>query len=101
MVHWNSNLSVGIGSIDNQHKKIIELINSFYEGINQNSSKDQLLFLLKGLKEYTQTHFLTEERYMKQYNYPEFEVHKAEHAKFIATINSFEDQYKSGKLFYP
>lgn len=98
MIEWNEKLSVGIYAIDDQHKRIIDMINSFYNGINQNSPKDKMLDLLNGMKEYTKTHFLTEERLMKQHNYPEYEQHKTEHTKFIEAVNSFEERYKSGKL---
>ena len=97
-INWNESLSVKISSIDLQHKKLIALVNSFYDHINQASQKDKMLELIKSLKDYTVFHFSTEEKYMKQTSYPDFKNHKAEHDKFVTTVLSFEDRYKSGKL---
>ncbi|HEY4786613.1 MAG TPA: bacteriohemerythrin [Bacteroidales bacterium] len=97
-INWNDNLSVKIDSIDQQHKKLIELVNTFYDNINLGTSKEKMMKLIKGLKEYTVFHFSTEERYMKQFNYPAYLGHKAEHDKFIETVINYEERYKSGKL---
>jgi hemerythrin len=97
-IDWNENLSVRIDSIDFQHKKLIDLINSFYDHINQGSQKEKMLELIKSLKDYTVFHFSIEEKYMKQINYPGYMNHKFEHDKFIGTVQNFEDRYKNGKL---
>ena len=98
MIKWTESLSVKINSIDEQHKKLIDLINSFYENINHGSQKERMLELIKSLKEYTVFHFSTEEKYMKQTNYPDFISHKQEHDKFVSKVLDFEERYKSGKL---
>lgn len=98
MINWSTNLSVNINSIDNQHKKLIDLINSFYDNINQGSPKAKMLELITALKEYTVYHFSTEEKLMKQFNYPDYVSHKSEHDKFVSSVFSFEERYNTGKL---
>jgi hemerythrin len=95
---WNDSFSVKVNSIDQQHKKLIDLINSFYDNINQGSPKEKLLILINELKKYTIVHFSTEEEYFKKFNYLDFAAHKEEHDKFVATIQNYEERYKSGKL---
>lgn len=97
-INWDESLSVGIVSIDNQHKKLLDLINSFYENIYQGSIKEKLVELINEMKLYTVFHFNSEERQMKLCNYPDFENHKKEHDKFIAAVEDFEARYKNGKL---
>jgi hemerythrin-like metal-binding protein len=97
-INWSENLSVKIGSIDNQHKKLVEHINAFYDSVAQGSSKEKTLELIKAMKNYTVSHFTSEENIMKQYNYPAFSAHKVEHDKFVAKVLDFEDRFKSGKL---
>jgi hemerythrin len=97
-INWTEALSVGIDSIDYQHKKLIDIINSFYDQVDQGSQKEKMLELIKSLKNYTVFHFSGEERLMKQINYPDFKNHKIEHDKFIATILDFEERYKNGKF---
>jgi hemerythrin-like metal-binding protein len=98
IISWNEKFSVKIKSIDDQHKKLFELINNFYNGFDQNSVKERTIELLTGLKNYTLFHFNTEEKYMKNFKFPGFENHKVEHDKFISTIMDYEKRHKEGKL---
>jgi hemerythrin len=97
-ITWDETLSVKINSIDLQHKKLIDLINSFYENLDKNSNKEKILTLIRALKDYTLFHFSSEEKYMKLAGYPDFEKHRIEHQKFVATVQDFEDRYEHGKL---
>jgi hemerythrin-like metal-binding protein len=97
-INWSESLSVGIDSIDYQHKKLLDIINSFYENIYQGSMKEKLVELINEMKLYTVFHFKSEERQMTLCNYPDFENHKMEHDKFIAAVEDFEERYKNGKL---
>ena len=97
-IQWDDTLSVKIVSIDDQHKKLVDLINNFYENIHNKSSKETIAELIKSLKEYTVFHFSTEEKYMKQYGFSGYESHKTEHGKFVEKVLSFEERYKSGKM---
>jgi hemerythrin len=64
----------------------------FYDNLNQGTSKEKLLEVIKGLKEYTIVHFSNAERYMKNLNYKDFSIHKAEHDKIVATIKDYEER---------
>lgn len=97
-MNWTDELSVKVPSIDEQHKKLIHLINAFYDNIRVKTPKEQIFILIKELKEYTVFHFSTEEKYFKQYNYPGYTQHKEEHEFFIKKVLDFEDRYKNGKL---
>lgn len=98
ILKWSDSLSVSIESIDNQHKKLFDLINSFYEGLNKKADQSNMIKLIHGLRDYTTLHFNKEEELMKKYSYPDFKNHKAEHTKFISTINDYMERIKSGKL---
>lgn len=96
-ITWNDSLSVKIDSMDEQHKKLIEMINNFYDNVSKRSNDELISSLVKGMKTYTIMHFTTEERYMKQFNYPKYEQHKKEHDAFISKVNDLEQKLKSGK----
>lgn len=93
---WNDSLSVKIDSIDNQHKKLIEMINDFYDNVSKRSNDELISKLVNGMKTYTLMHFRTEERYMQQFNYPNYEQHKKEHDAFISKVNELEEKIKKG-----
>lgn len=87
-------MSVKIDSIDDQHKKLINMINDFYDSINKKSNEELILELVRGMKAYTQFHFTLEEKYMEQFNYPGYAQHKKEHDEFVAKVNALEDKLK-------
>jgi hemerythrin len=95
---WTESLSVNIKSIDDQHKKLFDLINDFYENINSRSNNENILKLLDGMKQYTCKHFSNEERFMVSLNYPDYETHKKQHEVFIKKIDELENKIKSGYL---
>ena len=47
---------------------------------------------------YTQTHFSTEERYFKKFNYPDRAAHEREHQIFVKKVLEFQDGFESGKV---
>jgi hemerythrin len=95
---WDDTLSVKIGSIDNQHRKIIDLINAFYESIREGSGAENTKKLIIGMKDYTLRHFSTEENYMRKYGYPDYELHKQEHDLFVSKVSDLEEKLNQGKL---
>jgi hemerythrin len=98
-INWNETFSVKIDSIDAQHKKLIGMINAFYDSANRADNKEKLIALISEMKEYTHYHFTTEEKYMKQYTFSGYGVHKLEHDQFIAKVLEFENKAKNSKLF--
>ena len=98
LVTWNNNLSVHIESVDNQHKKLIEMINEFYDNIINRTNIENISKLISELKKYIVEHFSFEEKYMKQFNYIDFRPHKAEHDAFVAKVNEVEEKINNGKL---
>lgn len=95
---WTDELSVKIDSIDNQHKKLIDMLGDFYNNISNRSNKESISKLLMGMKNYTVMHFSTEEQYMKKFDYPEYEIHKKEHEQFVDKVKEIEEKFNSGKL---
>jgi hemerythrin len=97
-INWDQSMSVGIRSIDTQHKSLIESINGFYDAINSSSAKELIVNLLKEMKEYSIFHFFTEESLLKKHGYPDLEQHKSEHHGFIKKIEDMDKRLKEGKL---
>jgi hemerythrin len=100
-LEWETKYSVGILSIDAQHQHLFELINQFYESIRQKHTEQALADLLKGLLDYTKTHFLTEENYLKKYQYPLYEKHLAKHGEFIERLHEMQIRFQNRQLLLP
>jgi hemerythrin-like metal-binding protein len=97
-LEWDKNLSVGIDSIDEEHKQLIQMLNELYEHIGKKSNNEMISDLISGMKKYTLQHFATEENYFQQFNYPYYEEHKAEHDRFVEKAMDLEKRFNSGKL---
>ena len=96
MIKWNDKYSVNISLIDEQHKKLFELINkaNIAEALN-NNTKD-VVAILDQMTEYALKHFETEEHYMKEFNFPGLESHRNEHIDFTNTITDYKNRAVGG-----
>lgn len=97
LISWRDSLSVGITEIDEQHKRLVAIINKLFDAMSQGKSKDVLHAIFSELSNYVVTHFGLEEKYMKQFGYDEYDYHKQEHTAFIQKLNDFKIQFNSGK----
>lgn len=88
LIEWNSSFSVGHPQIDNDHKKLIALLNTLCEEMNKQRGRDAVRTVLLELVDYTRTHFAREESYMQATKYPAYEDH---HAKHVALIEQAAD----------
>lgn len=95
---WNDSMSVGISEIDNQHKQLIAIINNLAEAMRARRSNEELGKILAELSRYTLNHFSLEERYFRQFGYPDAAAHIAQHKDFISKVSTFSADFASGKL---
>ncbi len=94
---WNDNFSVKIEEIDNQHKRLIDLINDVYQGMMSDKGKETIGKALESLIEYTRSHFGYEERLFKQHGYPETREHLDKHAKLVEQVMDFYKAFQEGE----
>ena len=95
---WTPDLALGIKSIDDQHKRLVHLINSLHKAMKERRSKDHLISIVDELKNYTVTHFKFEEDLFAKHKYAETPGHIQQHVKFVEKVLDFEEGLKSGKL---
>jgi len=93
-VDWKDEYSVGIESIDQQHKNLINLINMLQTTVDYSTGEAFERECLAAVVDYTKTHFVYEEGLMSKYGYPDFEAHKAQHQKMINKINDLLAAYE-------
>ena len=101
MFRWRDAYSVNIKVIDEQHKNLFKIGRSLYEMLKiKEECQSEIVKVLKELKEYIIYHFSEEEKYMKEYNYDEYEKHKLEHEFFIKKIKEFNQQIDREKELF-
>lgn len=98
LVDWKASMSVGVELLDNQHKQLLSLINSLHEQMKIGKGRLGLPSIVKELVSYTKVHFGSEERMLKNAEYPSFESHKAQHDEFVRKIVAIEQQLKEDSL---
>ena len=94
---WNDGYSVNIREIDEQHKRLVSLVDEMYEAMRAGKGSEVLGKILADLIHYTKTHFATEERYFRLYGYPEFEVHKKEHDILTGQAMDLKEKFDAGQ----
>ena len=97
-ITWNDTFSVNVSEIDQQHKKLVGMINELGEAMKQGKGRAILGKIVDSLINYTLTHFKTEERYFDKFGYPDKENHKREHAAFVRKVSDFKEGFENGKL---
>jgi len=98
LITWVPEYELGIPIIDAQHQILCLYINGLYRFIQENRDKSELHKLVTSLKDYTITHFNTEEQYFSRSEYPETVNHKKIHATFVAKIADVEDKMKDNSF---
>jgi len=78
-VEWKPFYSVGDAALDNEHKRLLGIVNDLYVAIQMGHEPKRVQEVVERLAEYTMSHFDHEERVMRGCGYPNFEAHKAMH----------------------
>lgn len=86
-LEWNEAYSVGVKELDDQHKKLFDLLGEIERMSAQEDLKNAIYVALDELMEYVMIHFHTEEMYMKSAEYPEFDAHYKKHQKISQDVN--------------
>lgn len=91
MIEWKDDYSVGVASIDKDHKTLITLVNRY---LKESQGKPAILVhrLFRDLENYTDYHFEREEDLMAQCGYAGLEEHKQSHNEIRATLKEFSDK---------
>ena len=91
MYRFTEDCLTGIETIDEEHRRLFQLINESIELLKENgASKVIVKNLLKELREYAGTHFAHEEAYMEQIKDLELPRQRKEHAQFAAKVDSYK-----------
>jgi len=96
LITWSDTYSVQVSQFDDQHKKLIEMLNDLHDSMKVGKGKEALGKILKSLIQYTAMHFSSEERLMKQHNYPDYEQHKKEHNQLVMKVQDVQKKYLEG-----
>lgn len=78
-IKWTSDLSVGIPSLDDDHKILVDLLNSTLVACYAGFGDEHVNIILEELFKYTQIHFNREMSILRLSGYGDCDSHQAEH----------------------
>lgn len=89
---WNKGYSVGVAIFDDEHKKLIGIINQLHEATVAGVDTLVLQRISDSLVEYTLMHFRHEEMYFDDWAYPGAAEHVAIHAQLRQKVFEYRRQ---------
>ena len=98
VIEWKGNFSVKIKAIDEQHKKLVGMINVLHDAMRQGKGMAVIGITLDELAEYTVFHFATEEELMTRFSFPGLAAHKREHEACVARVPEFKKKLADGSM---
>ncbi len=96
-ISWNEFYELGIEKVDEQHKKLVDMINKLYDAFMEGKAQDVTDEILHEMEQYADYHFKAEEAIFSKYNYPDKEEHISIHAEFFEKTNYYKSTHSSGE----
>jgi hemerythrin-like metal-binding protein len=96
LMSWNPSMSVGVHVLDEDHKKLIAMINELHASMLQGHSNDVIGGVLRKLANYTVEHFQREEKMFAETHYAGAAAHKREHEKLKGQVMAEIQKFQSG-----
>jgi hemerythrin len=86
IVCWDGSLTIGVKTIDAQHRHLFEIIDAMQGKLALGHASEALLDGLDNMRTYARFHFDTEERLLNEHGYPERESHRQTHKEFLEAL---------------
>ena len=93
---WTDGYSVKVKEIDEQHKKLVGMINTLNSAMSDGLGPLLQKDIINEMAAYALSHFATEEKYMLRYIYPDYAEHKKEHDIFTQKAKDLQERFSGG-----
>ena len=94
LLEWKEEFSIGIASVDFEHRELIGFINQLHEHLTTGDSEFSVADFLGELCSMISAHFALEEKLMRELGYDEYEDHKVDHEHLLDEIRDIMDEYE-------
>jgi len=93
LINWSPSWSLGIPSVDGEHRDMIDMINRVYADLEGSPEPASIADSLGEIHAGISAHFALEERLMQSAGYPEYAEHKQSHELLLDQIRDLMDEY--------
>ncbi|MEI8012113.1 MAG: bacteriohemerythrin, partial [Candidatus Omnitrophota bacterium] len=83
---WDDLFLTGVSKMDDQHKRLVRMVNDLYRAMKSQRTKDVLNGIVDQLIDYTAQHFRDEEAVMLRARYPKLDQHKQMHKDLVEKV---------------
>ena len=102
LLMWTDHLSVGIKKFDDDHKRLVRMINELHLALQDrdeqgNITPEEIEIALHRLQNYTQYHCLQEEKDLEETGFPDLEEHRAAHRWFFAQVAEMTERFRDSR----
>lgn len=92
---WDFSLLIGVDSIDNQHKELINYMEQLLISIEEGKSTAEIIKTLDFLESYVIKHFTEEEEIQIKTNYPLLDIQQKQHEHFKNDLKEFRRVFET------
>jgi hemerythrin-like metal-binding protein len=97
-IEWSRSFSVQVSKMDQEHQRLIDLINKLYTAMREGRGKEAIGSVLDELIEYTKTHFAHEEQLMRESGYAGYDDQKRAHEALINQVMETKQKLAAGAV---
>ncbi|TWJ18245.1 bacteriohemerythrin [Geobacter argillaceus] len=97
LITWSSSYSVHVSQMDEEHQRLVSIINKLYGAMREGRGKEAVGSILGELIDYTKNHFAHEERLMQETGFAGLEEQKRAHENLISRVSEIQKKFKAGE----
>ena len=98
LVLWTPRLSVGVESLDEQHRRLIAVTNQLHDAMREGRGHAVVSEVCAALGDYARDHFAFEEDLLRRAGYPALEEHQVQHRAFAVRLEALQAELTGTKL---
>ena len=95
---WTDDLYSGSTLIDSDHRKLVDLVNAFFQSMQSDEGNRPVSTAMNDLVAYTEEHFAREETEMERIQYVAALAHRAEHTKLLIQLVELKEMLSAGGI---
>jgi len=95
MIPWNDDFLIGIAELDNEHHDLLDRFNEYSDALIAEKGHAEVRKILGNIYARLEMHFALEERVMREFEYKNYQSHKAEHNAILNEFSEFIEAFKS------
>lgn len=94
-LEWTPELDVGVDQMNQEHQKLIDLMNYFADIAEKGVPRPEAVKALEALGAYTTEHFAHEEVVMERMAFPDVAKHKLIHRSLLKQFGEHAEKFKA------